>query len=140
MQATEPKTDLKSLLKKASNYCARREACQFDVFHKLCDDWGADYTTANQVLAELVSLNFINEERFAKAFVNDKLKFRSWGPRKLEHALKAKKISNYSIQKALGQIIKSDQNDIIQKLIDKKNEPIKRKSPHQKTKNRTLFN
>lgn len=116
--------DFKTLLKRAGRYCARRETCQYDLFYKL-QEWGADYKLANQVLAELISLDFINEERYAKAFVNDKLKFRSWGPKKLEQALNAKKISSYSIQKALAGIQEEDKQAVMEKLIQKKSQTVK---------------
>lgn len=119
MKKDEKPLDLSDFLKRAAAYCARRETCQFDMYQKL-KDWGAEYKVASQVVAELISQNFISEERYAKAFVHDKQKFRSWGPQKIKHALEAKKISAYSIQKALQALDSQDVQVTIQKLYDQK--------------------
>ena len=83
--------------------CAYQEKCQYDIELKL-NQWLFDEDQKNQLIAHLISHNYINEERYAEAFVNDKYKIKKWGKQKIIAKLKQKRISSYSSDKALKNI------------------------------------
>ena len=89
--------------KKLEAICAYQEKCQFDIEVKLTG-WMFDEEQKNQLIAHLITHNFINEERYAEAFVNDKYKIKKWGKQKIIAHLKQKRISSYSSNKALKNI------------------------------------
>ena len=92
----QAKTKLESL-------CAYQERCQFEIDQKLMS-WKFPEEQRNQLISDLISNNFINEQRFAEAFVSGKFNIKKWGKVKITNHLKQKFISNYSIQKGLKEI------------------------------------
>ena len=73
-----------------------------------------------RLLAHLIEHNFLNEERFAQAFVSGKINIKRWGRVKIRQQLKQKKISDYSIQKAFSEIDESQYLSNLQQLAEKK--------------------
>jgi regulatory protein len=88
---------------KLESLCAYQERCQFEIDQKLIS-WFFPWEERQQLIAELISTGFINEERFASAFVSGKFRIKKWGRIKIKSHLIQKKISTYSIQKALQEI------------------------------------
>jgi regulatory protein len=91
------------LLKKARHYCAYQERSIFDVKQKL-QQWKASETTIHEIIKTLKAENYINEERFVKAFAIGKLRHNKWGRNKIIQALKQKQIPDLYIQIGLGEI------------------------------------
>ncbi len=91
------------LLEKARNYCAYQERSIFDVKTKLFQ-WKATEETLEEVIKTLKAENYINEERFVKAFALGKLRHNKWGRNKIIHALKQKQIPDLFIQIGLSEI------------------------------------
>lgn len=83
--------------------CAYQERCSSELDQKMIS-WGVDSEDRGRLLAHLIEQNFLNEERFAQAFVSGKINIKRWGRVKIRQQLKQKKISNYSIQKAFSEI------------------------------------
>ncbi|MCJ8292237.1 MAG: RecX family transcriptional regulator [Crocinitomicaceae bacterium] len=80
--------------------CAYQERCSFELIKKM-NLWFIDREDQDRLLAELISTNFLNEERFAAAFTSGRTRIKRWGKIKIRVELKKKMISNYSIDKAL---------------------------------------
>jgi regulatory protein len=114
---------------KAQAYCAYQERCQQEVRKKLYE-WGLFGDEAEEVIAVLINENFLNEERFAIAYVSGKFRIKKWGRIKIKQELKQRKISDYCIKKALAQIEPSDYELTLQHLALKKKKDIKDKMPH----------
>ena len=76
---------------KAEIYCAKAERCKCEVLHKL-QLWGAPEEHEENILAHLVKEGYIDESRYAKAFVRDKYRFSQWGTMKISQALRLKRI------------------------------------------------
>ena len=60
--------------------------------------------TSEQIILKLIEGNFLNEERFAMAYVRGKFRIKKWGKRRLVSELKQRQISKYIINKAINQI------------------------------------
>lgn len=104
---------------KAADYCAYQERSQQEVRDKLYS-YGLHQDEVEELLAELITENFINEERFAKAYVGGKFRMKSWGRIKIVQGLKQHRVSEYCIKKGLLEIDEEDYLSTIDKLIDKK--------------------
>jgi len=90
-------------LQKLRHYCSYQERCHSEVKTKLYQ-LGVSKTLWDEMIAELIQGNYLNEERFAMAFARGKFKMNHWGKRKIEFELKAKFISDYCIKKAMKEI------------------------------------
>lgn len=117
---------------KMEAWCAYQERCQFEVSNKL-KTFGLSYEQVDQLIAELIATRFIDEERFAEAYVSGKFRIKHWGKVKIKQHLKAKQISNYSIEKAVKTIPREDYLATVLALIRKKQKDLKSSdSPYQK--------
>jgi len=92
--------DLAKCRLKIQRYCDKAERAPFDVEKKLIQ-WGVWPNDRQTLMAELISLNLMNESRFASAFAHDHFEFRKWSKRKIELHLKAKRVSSRNIQDAI---------------------------------------
>lgn len=94
-------------LNRAAALCSSCERCPSDINAKALS-WGLSEPDAARLVAALVKDNFLNEERYARAFVNDKFRFQHWGRTKIRYALHAKGISDALISLALEDAIDDD--------------------------------
>lgn len=104
---------------KAASFCAYQERSQKEVRNKLYE-YGLYQNEVEDVLTELIMDGFINEERFAKAYVGGKFRVKKWGVNKILQGLKQHNISSYCIKKGLEEIDSDDYWTAIEKLIEKK--------------------
>ena len=75
---------------------------------------------SEKIIAALVDGNYLNEERFAMAFVRGKFKIKKWGKRRLKSELKQRNISNYLLCKSLKQIKDEEYNATFEALANRK--------------------
>jgi regulatory protein len=119
----EPKkkriTDEKTALIKAEQFCAYQERSQQEVRDKLYD-LGMYPTGVESVISQLITGNFLNEERFAKAYAQGKFRMNGWGRIKIKQGLKFKKVPEKLINKALQLLDGDEYLDVLQKILDKK--------------------
>jgi len=106
-------------LAKAEMTCAYQERCQQEMRDKLYE-WGLHSNDVENIIATLISNNFLNEERFAKAFAGGKFRIKKWGRIKIKIELKKRKISDYCIRKGLAEIDENEYIKIIKEIIAKK--------------------
>ncbi|MCD6178524.1 MAG: RecX family transcriptional regulator [Bacteroidales bacterium] len=127
-----PLYDFDIALNKAQKYCVYQERCQWDLEKKF-RDWKVDEEIRDDILVELITQGFINEERFATQFVSGKFRIKQWGKHKIRLELKKRQISTYSINKALESITDEEYRLTLQNLIIKKSRDIKAKNEFEKT-------
>lgn len=116
---------------KAQKYCAYQERCQQEVRNKLYE-WGLYNDDIENIIANLIGENFINEERFAKAFAGGKFRIKKWGKTKIKAELKKKKISEYCIRSGLNEIKEEEYLQTLTALIHKKITETKKGQAYQK--------
>lgn len=104
---------------KAAKYCAYQERTQQEVRNKLYS-YGLYSDAVEEVLSELISEGFVNEERFAQAFARGKFRSNKWGRVKIELGLRQKGLSDYCIRSGLVEISEADYRETLQSLIQKK--------------------
>jgi len=104
---------------KAEAYCAYQERSQQEVRDKLYD-WGLHIEDVEQIISELISTNFLNEERYANAFALGKFRIKGWGKIKIQQHLKAKRVSSPLIKGALQQIDLDEYEEKLTDIIKKK--------------------
>ena len=114
------------VLNKLRKYCAYQERCQQEVRDKLYDE-GLHKNDVEACIAQLIGENFVNEERFAIAYAGGKFRIKQWGKVKIRLALKAKKVSDYCINKAIKEISDKDYIKALHKNIDDYSKKVKEK-------------
>jgi len=90
-------------LDKAEAYCARAEHCAADVRRKLTE-WCAPAEIAGFIEENLYKNDFLNDERFCRAYVHDKVEYQSWGRVKIEAGLRALQLPSSAIREAMETI------------------------------------
>ncbi len=123
--------DEKTALAKAQHYCAYQERSQHEVRDKLYE-WGLNPIGVENVIVRLVEGNFLNEERFANAYVIGKFRQKGWGRVKIKQGLKFKKVSEPLIKKALKSINEDDYIKMLQTVIQKKEKLLTEKEPYKR--------
>jgi len=101
------------------NYCAYQDRCHKEVEQKLYDI-NMIPQAKEKILLHLLQHNFLNEERYAKAFTRGKFKIKKWGKIKITNELKFRNISAYNIKNALLEINDDDYLKTLQQLVEKK--------------------
>lgn len=106
-------------LAKAEHYCAYQERSQQEVRDKLYE-WGLWKDDVEELISELIQTNFLNEERFAMAYVSGKFKIKKWGKVKIKQGLKIKRVPDKMIANALKAIDADEYLKTILVLAEKK--------------------
>ena len=119
--------------KKLENYCAYQERCHKEVREKL-KDMKMIPEAIDKIIVHLINHNFLNEERFAKAFVRGKFRIKKWGKNRLVRELKFRDISKYSIDVALKEIDLDDYYKTLDELTQKRIDQVKEKNIYKKKK------
>lgn len=101
-------------LEKMVKYCAYQERCMKDVKDKL-EAINMPQEDRIVILRTLFSEGFVDDERFANAFVRGKINQNGWGLNKIRFHLIQKEIDKEIIKEALGQI---DEKKYRQRLIE----------------------
>lgn len=112
-------TDEKVVFQKLSAICARAEHCQHDMLEKM-RQWGVDQEVQARVMERLLKERYIDDERFARAFVHDKVKYNQWGRRKVEQALWLKHIDEHVARTALDEIEENDYLSVLRPMLKQK--------------------
>lgn len=78
-------------LKRMAAYCSKAERCSYDVRRKLVV-LGLEKEVVNRILDRLIKERFLDEKRFCRSFINDKMRFNKWGEAKINFELKKRDI------------------------------------------------
>ncbi|MHA7942624.1 regulatory protein RecX [Formosa sp. 3Alg 14/1] len=114
-------------------YCAYQERCHKEVQEKL-KSMRMIPEAIDAVIVHLLNHNFLNEERFAKAYVRGKFKFKNWGRNRLTMELKRRQISKFNIQTGLKELDELDYYGVFDALATRKCELIKESNKYKKRK------
>ncbi len=106
-------------LSQIKTYCAYQERCHSEVSEKLFS-LGISANERDQIISQLITEDYLNEERFAIQFAGGKFRMKHWGKKKIELELKARKVSDYCIKKALRTIDNKEYEQTFYKLAEKK--------------------
>lgn len=120
-------------LSRLADLCSRGEHCAGELHEKM-RRWGmADEDARNRVVGYLTEHKYIDEERFARAFVHDKLEYNHWGRRKIEQALRMKRVADNIIAAALDELPTEDYEEKLRPLLAQKRRSIKAKDERELT-------
>ena len=107
------------VLRKLRRYCSYRERCHKEVRSKLLSLKVYGYDLEN-IISKLIEEDFLNEERFAKAYCTGKYRIKKWGKNKIANGLRMNQVNSYCIKKGLQEIDEEEYLDNLHQLLQKK--------------------
>ena len=110
--------------------CAQAEHCEKEMRDKL-KRWGIDESAQDRIIQRLINERYINDERYARAFVKDKIRYNKWGRRKVQQALWLKHIDPEIQQRVLEEIDDSEYLDVLRPLLRQKRKTVKAESDYE---------
>lgn len=120
---TKEKTEQEAYLQLAA-VCAQAEHCEQEMRDKM-KRWGVDIEAQNRVIERLTNERYIDNERYARAFVKDKVRYNKWGRRKVQQALWMKRIDEDIQQRVLDEIDDEEYLKVLVPLLKQKRKSIK---------------
>lgn len=121
----------KNALSRMMRICARKEYCTFDIKQKLYRLQQPNETIDN-IIAELKKNKFIDDERYTRSYVSDKIKFSKWGEKKIRYTLAQKQIPNAIIDNVLSELNPHELTEHLMSIIKKKYESVKAETEYDK--------
>lgn len=109
----------KEALLRLAALCAQGEHCQWEMTEKL-RKWEIGEEAQARIMQKLVSGRYVDDERFARAFAMDKVRYNKWGRRKVEQALWQKHIDDDIRQRVLDDISDEEYLNILRPLLKQK--------------------
>ena len=110
--------------------CAQAEHCEQEMRDKM-RRWELDAAAQDRIITRLTTERYIDNERYARAFVKDKIRYNKWGRRKVQQALWQKHIDNDIQQRVLDEIDEKEYLDVLRPLLKQKRKSIKAASDYE---------
>ena len=110
--------------------CAQAEHCQQEMRDKM-RRWELDETVQNRIIDRLIKERYVDDERYARAFVKDKIRYNKWGRRKVQQGLWQKRIDADIQQRVLDEIDEKEYLDILRPLLKQKRKSIRAASDYE---------
>jgi regulatory protein len=120
----------KDALLRLSALCAQGEHCQWEMTEKL-RKWEIDDEAQARIMERLVKDRYVDDERFARAFVLDKISYNKWGRRKVEQALYQKHIADDIRRRTLDDVSDEEYLKVLQPLLKQKRRSTKAASDYE---------
>lgn len=124
--AKQPLSPEKALYRAAA-LCSKCEQAESDIRAKL-KTWGVSSSDCDSIIQSLLNENYINNERFARAFARDKFRFEGWGRIKIAYQLKLKQIPASTIEEAIAGIDEDEYMQSLEHILEVKARALKGKN------------
>ena len=110
--------------------CAQAEHCRQEMLDKM-KRWGLDEGVKDRIISRLVKERFVDDERYARAFVKDKVRYNKWGRRKIQQALWMKRIDEHIQQQVLDEIEEREYLEVLRPLLKQKRKSVKAQNDYE---------
>lgn len=121
-----PEQALGSLMRLAS----KSEKSSGDAL-RLMHGWGVDPSERHKILQTLIDKRFIDDRRYAAAYVREKSRLNGWGSYKIRRTLVAKGIAKPVIDETLGQVEAAVSKDKLAAMLARKMKSAKAQDTYQ---------
>lgn len=113
-----------------SALCASAEHCRHEMTEKM-SRWQLPADVQERVVRRLEDEKYIDEERYCRFFVRDKIRYNKWGRRKVEQALMMKRISREVSRRVLDEVDFDDYVAVLRPLIESKRRSVRASSEYE---------
>ena len=118
--------------------CAQAEHCQQEMRDKM-KRWEMAPEVQERVIARLIKERYIDDERYARAFVKDKIRYNKWGRRKVQQGLWMKHIDDDIQQRVLDEVDDAEYLAVLKPLLKQKAKSIKAENDYELTQKLVRF-
>ena len=129
LQKKKPITEQEAL-QKLSALCARAEHSSGEMLEKM-RRWQLSEDARERVLDRLIDEKFVDDERFARLFVREKIRFDRWGRRKIEQSLYQKGVASDISRRVLDEVDDEAYVAELKKLIAAKRRSVQADSDYE---------
>ncbi len=119
------------ILVKLTALCSGAEHCSYEMTEKM-RRWEVDEATQARVMEYLTREKYVDDSRFCRAFIREKMRFNKWGRRKIELALCQKRIDRSMASETLDEVDNSEYAAILRPLLKQKERSVKANSEYEK--------
>ena len=112
-------------------FCAAGEHCLTEVRERL-RRWNVAPDEAEALVRRLVEEQYINEERYCRAFINDKVRFARWGRLKIAQALRQKQIASSLYLPLLDELDEAIYSEQLRRLLEAKQREVKGRNAYER--------
>ena len=106
-------------LQRAAALCSQSERCVADITEKLLR-WGISREDSDRIVDRLIEEKYIDESRYAIAYVRDKVRFSHWGRVKIKSMLRMLRISEPDISNAFDLFDEDEYLAVLEGVIETK--------------------
>lgn len=111
-------------LLRLTSLCSTAEHCSHEMLEKM-RRWEIDEDAQTRIMEYLVKEKYIDDERYARFFAKDKIRYNKWGRRKVEQAMWQKHIDTDIQQRVLDEIDDDEYLLILRPLLKSKRRTVK---------------
>ena len=112
------------VLMRLTALCSKAEHCSWEMTEKM-RRWGIDEQVQARIMQHLTEEEYVDDERYCRAFVKDKIRYNKWGRRKVEQALYAKHIERNIYQQVLDEVDDEEYLSVLRPLLKNKKRQLK---------------
>ena len=127
----ENKSEEREVFSKMAQLCSRSEQCSADIRKKIMAFEIVD-EIVDEIITKLIEEKFIDDERYVRAYINDKFKINKWGKLKMRYYLHAKGLSDEIIEKGLDSLDDEKYKSLLIKTMKAKAKSIRDKDKYKK--------
>ena len=110
--------------------CAQAEHCQYEMLEKM-RRWELTEDAQARVMAKLIKERYVDDERYAQAFVKEKIRYNKWGRRKVEQALWQKRVDEDIRKRVLDDVDDDEYLNVLRPLLKQKRKTIKAQNDYE---------
>lgn len=118
-------------LTKLTALCSGAEHCSYEMTEKM-KRWELDEESQARIMEYLTKEKYVDDSRFCRAFIREKMRFNKWGRRKIELALMQKRIDRSMASEALDEVDDSDYIAILRPMLKQKERSVTANSEYEK--------
>ena len=123
-------TEQQALIKLTA-LCSGAEHCSYEMTEKM-RRWEIDEETQARIMEYLINEKYVDDSRFCRAFIREKMRFNKWGRRKIEMALFQKRIDKKMASEALDEVDNKEYIAILRPMLRQKERSVKANSEYEK--------
>ena len=129
MKEKKEMTEQEALLR-LTTLCAQGEHCTWEMTEKM-RRWGISEEAQARIMQRLVAEKYVDDTRYCRCFVHDKIKYNKWGRRKVEQALMAKRIDRATYSPILDEVDDEEYLRVLRPLLQGKRRQVRASSEYE---------
>lgn len=118
-------------LMKLTALCSGAEHCSYEMTEKM-RRWEIDEQTQARIMEYLTNEKYVDDSRYCRAFIREKMRFNKWGRRKIEMALFQKRIDKKMASEALDEVDNGEYTAILRPMLRQKERSVKANNEYEK--------